>query len=515
MQLNRKSWFTVMASLGLFCSAATAQPPAPPVPSQSSPVSQSLPTPKGLIRLQAVVSPPMPGIEPEPLPGAAPTDCCPVDGGVSPIPATQSDGPRALTASWADGLRFRSLDDTFHLHVGGNVQIDSNWLIGPQSAFALPGGGANGVGNASATMVRRARLRIDGGIWDQVDYVIEYDFANANNDTGSGQPPSFGNIAGSPAPINVWMQLRDVPFLGNVRFGNQGKPIGFTNQVYQGFLPFIERPDIWDAFQGTDDNGFSIGLTARNHTDDELVTWQYGVYRPLTNNFAIGLNKMQWGGRVTGLPVFADDGRELIHLGFGTLDGEVVQDQLRDRTRTLFFNAPGYAVPVLANTGTLGGSRQYTLGPEFAAVLGSWTFQSEWNCQFLTQASSSQGQSVGTAFFHGGYVEVLYFLTGEYQSYDKEAGCFGRVVPNQNLRMKRGEGVTGWGAWQVAARLSYLDLNDKAIQGGTLYDCTLGLNWFWNPNMKVQFNAIAEHRDQQGVTPGWISGVGIRGSYDF
>ena len=52
-----------------------------------------------------------------------------------------------------------------------------------------------------------------------------------------------------------------------------------------------------------------------------------------------------------------------------------------------------------------------------------------------------------------------------------------------------------------APRFSYLDLNDKAIQGGTVYDWTAGLNWFWNPNMKVQFNYILEHRDQPGVAP--------------
>ena len=48
------------------------------------------------------------------------------------------------------------------------------------------------------------------------------------------------------------------------------------------------------------------------------------------------------------------------------------------------------------------------------------------------------------------------------------------------------------GAWQVGLRFSYLDLNDKAIQGGMVYDWTAGLNWFWNPNMKVQLNYILE-----------------------
>ena len=64
-------------------------------------------------------------------------------------------------------------------------------------------------------------------------------------------------------------------------------------------------------------------------------------------------------------------------------------------------------------------------------------------------------------------------------------------------------------------RFSYLDLNNKGIQGGQIYDWTVGLNWYLNPNMKCQLNYIAEHRDAPGVTPGWINGVGVRVAYDF
>jgi hypothetical protein len=41
------------------------------------------------------------------------------------------------------------------------------------------------------------------------------------------------------------------------------------------------------------------------------------------------------------------------------------------------------------------------------------------------------------------------------------------------------------------------------------------LNWLLNPNMKTQFNYIAEHRDQLGAPPGWINGLGVRAAYDF
>jgi phosphate-selective porin OprO/OprP len=421
-----------------------------------------------------------------------------------------------LQASWTEGLQFKSGDDQFHIHVGGNAQIDSTWIIGPKSAFDIPGGGMNGVENASATFIRRARLRVEGDIFDQFDFVVEYDFANADNENSGQQPPSFGNLNGAPAPANVWMQIRDVPYLGNVRIGNQIKPIGMTNNTYQGFLPFMERPDNQDAFYAPFDKGFVVGVSSRSWSESERMTWQYGIYRPLIDPFGVALNKGAVGARVTGLPVYDDGGESLIHLGFGTYDSELVQNEVRDRARTILRNAPGYAVPILVDTSEIPGSRQYIFAPEFAMVLGPLTIQAEWAGQFVTDAHASNGQLQGTVFFHGGYVETLYFLTGEHQEYVKREGVFGRVIPIDDYHLKKCDNFRSFGAWQVGVRFSYLDLNDKAIQGGRVYDWTAGLNWFLNPNMKIQLNYILEHRDApQGIVQAWINGVGVRAAYDF
>src|SRR5262249_29937868 len=79
-----------------------------------------------------------------------------------------------LEAIWDNGLYFQSTDDQFKMHIGGVGQIDCVWLIGPQSLFAPVGGGSsssNGVGNAQASLLRRAILQADGSIFNQVDFV--------------------------------------------------------------------------------------------------------------------------------------------------------------------------------------------------------------------------------------------------------------------------------------------------------------------------------------------------------
>ena len=42
----------------------------------------------------------------------------------------------------------------------------------------------------------------------------------------------------------------------------------------------------------------------------------------------------------------------------------------------------------------------------------------------------------------------------------------------------------------MAARYSYLDLNDQDIRGGTLWDVTAGVNWYLFPNLRLMWNYV-------------------------
>ena len=72
-------------------------------------------------------------------------------------------------------------------------------------------------------------------------------------------------------------------------------------------------------------------------------------------------------------------------------------------------------------------------------------------------------------------------------------------------------------ALELGLRYSYANLTDGPIRGGRLNGVTLGLNRYWNPNMKMQFKYDYCHRDESGnaATNGSIHGFVTRLAWDF
>jgi len=47
-----------------------------------------------------------------------------------------------------------------------------------------------------------------------------------------------------------------------------------------------------------------------------------------------------------------------------------------------------------------------------------------------------------------------------------------------------------WGAWEIAFRLSAIDLNNQNVEGGKERDATLGVNWYLNQFLRITFNIV-------------------------
>jgi len=120
--------------------------------------------------------------------------------------------------------------------------------------------------------------------------------------------------------------------------------------------------------------------------------------------------------------------------------------------------------------------------------------------------------------FNGGYVYVAYFLTGEHIPWSRKTGILGRVKPFEDFFLVKtcdGSVCRGLGAWQVALRWSYADFNDDNIAGGVGESLTLGLNWHWTSNARMQFNYINGTIENAGGVSGDYDILGARFMVDF
>ena len=93
--------------------------------------------------------------------------------------------------------------------------------------------------------------------------------------------------------------------------------------------------------------------------------------------------------------------------------------------------------------------------------------------------------------FDGGYAQVSYILTGEARTYNPSAGAYNAPKPNHPFSLAGG----GWGAWEVAGRVSTVDLNDRlataaGIAGGRQTVYTAGLNWYVSSNIRFMLNYL-------------------------
>jgi len=103
---------------------------------------------------------------------------------------------------------------------------------------------------------------------------------------------------------------------------------------------------------------------------------------------------------------------------------------------------------------------------------------------------------------------VGWTLTGESRKYIPETGSYSAIIPDRPFSLAEG----GWGAWELGARLSYIDLNGNftaglplagqpsAVAGGKQTSFTLGLNWYVNSNMRFMLNYVHADIDKKSLT---------------
>ena len=288
------------------------------------------------------------------------------------------------------------------------------------------------------------------------------------------------------ALTDLWLQFSHMP-IGNLRIGNQKEAIGFEHIVSSRFLPFMERSYNQDTFYGGSFNGFSPGrVTVRT------ISWRIGragtsasTSRPTTSSrFSTNDGDYAVTGRVTYLPIYEDEGRQVVHLGrLGPAGHDVRRPHPLPHARCDSGRAFRRSGPSPADITVFGDTMQWLnagvcRGAGTVDVAGGVALQLHAATRSGSTATAIRSARRSTRLlYQGGYVQVLYFLTGESDNYSLERMAFDRVKPYENFFWVPGDDCCNYfarGAWQVGARYNYLDLNDQGINGGQLHNFTPG-----------------------------------------
>lgn len=336
---------------------------------------------------------------------------------------------------------------------------------------------------------RRARLAAKGNVAENVSYMIEFDFG----------------FPGRPSFMDVWLDIADLP-IGHFRAGQWRQPFSMDALTSVRELAFFERalPFAFIPFRQTGIGFYDTAL-------DERMTWAISGYRFPTNVFGnvSGDDGYGMSTRLTGLLFSDPETNQNTHVGFGYTWNEPATGFTEIRTppevgfTQLDFRDVDFEVPFFVDTGRIPNDSYQVIGFELAQSFGSLVLQSE----FML---ASVGQVGGpTLTFSGMYAQASYVLTGEERKYNRSQGVFDGVDPANNF------GSCGWGAWELAARWSYIDLNDDNIRGGRLDDLTFGLNWYLNTHTKFQFQYVRSWLDSPVNGESACSIFGVRAQLDF
>lgn len=188
--------------------------------------------------------------------------------------------------------------------------------------------------------------------------------------------------------------------------------------------------------------------------------------------------------RATYAPRLQADNR--VHLGVAGSFREMEQVRFRARPETAITHLS------TVDTGTFRNSDRMTLlGLEAAYGWRSLLVQSEY-----TRADVRLPGADATA--SGWYVQGGWILTGEQRPYSPAKGAvFGRVVPDCPLSPSAG----CWGALELAARISALDLTDRTFSGGRQRALTAGVNWYPARNVRLTGNISKVTTDSSAPRP--------------
>lgn len=331
----------------------------------------------------------------------------------------------------------------------------------------------------SGTNFRRAQLGFQGTVFKDWAYNFLYDFGG------------YG-VEGRGYIYNAYIQYDGLKPFG-IRVGAYTPSEGQEDQTSSGELFFPERAAAVDVARNLAGAPSREAISIFAHEDNYLVSLSYTGKKTgdgTSTGASVGTFDAQQSiiGRAAWLAVSNPDLKWLI-------EGHITEVlKLSDATASpaatviRFSNGPEVAVDAskTVDTGNIDANRVREFGFETAGTYDSFYGQGGWFHYDIDRRIA-----VPNPDFSGWYAFLAYSLTGEQHPYDPATASFSNLRPAKPLGSPG-----GWGAWEVLARYSSIDLDYQpfasaasgGIAGGKQDVWTIGLNWYPNNTIKFQLD---------------------------
>lgn len=367
---------------------------------------------------------------------------------------------------WKNGVYVQSADESITVKFSGSIHVDTFFLSGDRKLDQYLATHGDTMDDGMA--FRRARIGLSGTLHSDFIYKAVYDF------TG-----------GSPQFKDVYVGMQNLPGNTVLKVGHFREPFSFQSVTSASGLMFLERSQLQYL---TPSRNTGIGLFGS--VCDGRATWAAAAFYN-TDNYGDGGGDgdISATARVTCLPWYEGDDK-LFHAGMAySRRGE---DDLQYEAG--FEIADG---PDILDTDGFASQSPHLIrvdeanlyGYESAFVYGPFSTHAEYVRVAIDQR---RDHSVD---FWSAYMQAGFFLTGEHRSYRKAVGVPGSIKPAADFNTATGD----WGAFELTARCSFLDLDDRHIaNGGEVISYTTGLNWYLNPSVYVSTNYIINRMEKIG-----------------
>lgn len=327
------------------------------------------------------------------------------------------------------GIKITSADKKFEASIGGRIHFD---------AYAFDRDIANTTGT---TDFRRARLTLAGKAlgWE---YKMEQDFTGGTTTEGFRDVFIAKKALGGKVTIGHFKPYRSMEELTS------------SNEITMMERPFASASGLYSGRQFGQGVGYMKG--GDNYSVGATVYNLRNAASP--RNEGVGA-----AGRVTYAPIHNDN--STLHFGVSASTENANKGSADMKASVGYAGRRGPSQTIATTTGASGDSID-TIGLEAAAAFGPVYVQSEYaNATFNRPIGGSQ--DVATFYVMGSWM-----LTGEHKAYKPGNGVFGSA---------KGEGM-----WELTAR--YDTIENKDVANLEANSTTLGVNYYFNKNVRLMFN---------------------------